>query len=303
MEKSFEYKGSSVEQAKKKGLAELGLTEDDVTVEVISQGGLFSKATVKITIKDEEEDELPPTYEELARKGEMFKNYDAYKAYAAEHGLEETASDEAEEEETPVKEKEQVRDEKADREPDELYEVKKEMLEKGKAFVAETARLMGLNVTIDGKVRREEVCVYVSGNDARGLIGRKGETLEAMQSLANAYLNKDREEWVRVIVDADFYRERRKKTLTALAKKLAKQAFDQHREIALEPMNSYERRILHAALANSNEATTRSDGEGRDRHVVIVPKNGVMSYGNTSSQFRKKGPSKTKSYGYNKRRF
>ena len=177
------------------------------------------------------------------------------------------------------------------------------MLEKGLVFVETTAKMMGLNVTVEGKVRREEVCIYVAGDDAKGVIGRKGETLEALQSLTSAYLNKDREERIRVIVDADFYRERRKKTLTALAKKLAKQAFDQHKEIALEPMNSYERRILHAALANSNEATTRSDGEGKDRHVVIVPKNGVMSYGNTSSQFRKKGPSKTKSYGYNKRKF
>ena len=302
MEKSFEFKGATVEQAKKKGFAELGLTEDDVTVEVLSQGGLFTKATVKITIKDEEEDELPPTYEELARKGEMFKNYEAYQAYAAEHGLDETATEEDETEDVPVQ-KEKAFEEKKDREPDELYEVKKEMLEKGKEFIAETTRLMGLNVTVEGKVKRDEVCIYVGGNDAKGLIGRKGETLEAAQSLANAYLNKDREEWIRVIVDADFYRERRKKTLIALAKRLAKQAFDQHREIALEPMNSYERRIMHAALANSDEATTRSDGEGRDRHIVIVPKNGVMSYGNTSSQFRKKGPSKTKSYGYNKRKF
>ena len=299
MEKSYEFKGASVEQAKKRGLAELGVEEEDVTVEVVSKGGIFAKATVKITVKakeetEAEEEELPPTYEELARKGEMFKNYDDYKTFASERGI-----DDEEQEEKKPQRRERVREE----EPDELYEVKKEMLEKGLVFVETTAKMMGLNVTVEGKVRREEVCIYVAGDDAKGVIGRKGETLEALQSLTSAYLNKDREERIRVIVDADFYRERRKKTLTALAKKLAKQAFDQHKEIALEPMNSYERRILHAALANSNEATTRSDGEGKDRHVVIVPKNGVMSYGNTSSQFRKKGPSKTKSYGYNKRKF
>lgn len=301
MEKSYEFKGASVEQAKKRGLAELGVDEEDVTVEVVSKGGIFAKATVKITVKEKEEteaeaeeEELPPTYEELARKGEMFKNYDDYKTFASERGI-----DDEEQEEKKPQRRERVREE----ELDELYEVKKEMLEKGLVFVETTAKMMGLNVTVEGKVRREEVCIYVAGDDAKGVIGRKGETLEALQSLTSAYLNKDREERIRVIVDADFYRERRKKTLTALAKKLAKQAFDQHKEIALEPMNSYERRILHAALANSNEATTRSDGEGKDRHVVIVPKNGVMSYGNTSSQFRKKGPSKTKSYGYNKRKF
>ena len=301
MDKSYEFKGASVEQAKKRGLAELGVEEEDVTVEVVSKGGIFAKATVKITVKEKEEteteaeeEELPPTYEELARKGEMFKNYDDYKTFASERGI-----DDEEQEEKKPQRRERVREE----EPDELYEVKKEMLEKGLVFVETTAKMMGLNVTVEGKVRREEVCIYVAGDDAKGVIGRKGETLEALQSLTSAYLNKDREERIRVIVDADFYRERRKKTLTALAKKLAKQAFDQHKEIALEPMNSYERRILHAALANSNEATTRSDGEGKDRHVVIVPKNGVMSYGNTSSQFRKKGPSKTKSYGYNKRKF
>ena len=68
-------------------------------------------------------------------------------------------------------------------------------------------------------------------------------------------------------------------------------------------MNSYERRIIHSALTGSDDATTRSDGEGKYRHVVIVPKSGTMSYGNASSDFRRKGPQKTKSFGYNKKRF
>ncbi|MBR1624204.1 MAG: Jag N-terminal domain-containing protein [Clostridia bacterium] len=121
MEKSYEFKGASVEQAKKRGLAELGVEEEDVTVEVVSKGGIFAKATVKITVKEKEEteaeeEELPPTYEELARKGEMFKNYDDYKTFASERGI-----DEEEQEEKKPQRRERVREE----EPDELYEYKK----------------------------------------------------------------------------------------------------------------------------------------------------------------------------------
>lgn len=262
MEKEYIFKASTVDMAIKNGLSDLGLSEEDVEIEVISEGGIFSKATVKITIKEQEEVEV---VEEIVEE------------------VEETA---------------QVSSD--DRE--QKFRINKELREKGKEFLKEMARLMGVSITVEGKVREDEINLFIGGEDARAFIGYKGETLDAVQTIVSQYLNKETEDHVRVVVDSDFYRERRKKTLTNLAKKLAKQAYTQRREIALEPMNSYERRIIHSALQNSDEASTRSDGEGKDRHIVIVPKIAVMSYGN-SSDFKRKGPAKTKSFGYNKRRF
>lgn len=280
MEKFYEFKASTSELAIKNGLAELELTEEDVEIEVVKQGGIFAKAVVRITPKQQAEESQEESVEEV----------------------EEVVTETAEITETEEPEATEERKE-TDEEREERFRVMKEMRSTGKDFLFGLAERMGANITIDGKVREDELCFYIGGDDAKMFIGFKGETLESVQTVLSQYLNKGKEERVRVVVDADFYRERRRKTLTSLARKLAQQAFNQHREISLEPMNSYERRIIHSALANSTEATTRSDGEGKARHIVIVPLNGTMSYGNASSSFRKKGPTKTKSFGYNKRRF
>lgn len=283
MEKFYEYKASTADIAIKNGLNELGLTEEEVEIEIVKQGGIFAKAVVRITPKQVEEELV---IEEEPTPGQ------------------EEAVD-AEDDGTVGAEKTEENEEKKEtsEEREARFAIMKEMRASGKQFLFGLATNMGVDVTVDGKIREDEICFFIGGADAKNFIGFKGETLEAVQTVLSQYLNKDREDRIRVIVDADFYRERRRKTLTALAKKLAQQAYDQHREISLEPMNSYERRIIHSALANSTEATTRSDGEGRGRHIVIVPKNGTMSYGNASSSFRKKGPTKTKSFGYNKRKF
>ena len=270
-QQSYEFKASNVAAAKKKGLETLGITEDQAEIEVLASGGIFSKAIVRITPKETLAEEVNEPEEEVA---EPIK-----------------------EEPAPVKtasaeEKEEV-----------SYEVLKQKLEEGKEFFAGLLKTAGGKGGFESHVREGELCFYIGAEDAKRFIGYKGETLEAIQILVSHFINQKYEgPHISVIVDADFYRERKKKTLIAMARRLATQAFRTHREIALEPMNSYERRIIHTALQNSYEAETRSDGEGAARHVVIVPKNGQMSYG-TDSSFRKKGPSRTKSYGYEKRKF
>ena len=276
----MEFKASSVELATKKGLAELGLTEDQVTIEVLSSGGIFSKAIVRITPK---EGQQLPTETPVEDKN---------------------IASPVEEEKTEESNDELVKDNKEEtkQEREARFKLMHTLCDKGREFLTEIIKLSNADCTLEAKVREEEVCFYIGGSDAKTFIGYKGETLEAVQTLVTNVLNKGETEHIRIVVDADFYRERRKRTLIGLAKKLARQANDQHREISLEPMNSYERRIIHSALQDSMEATTRSEGEGRERHVIIVPKSGLMSYGN-SSNFRKNGPAKTKSFGYNKRQF
>ena len=291
MGKSNEFKASTVELATKNGLEEMGLSAEEAEIEVLARGGIFSKAIVRITPKAKEE-----TIDDVSAESED--------AEAIETAVSEEIAENTEEDKGLTEEKKAESEETAEtpEEREARFQTMKSFREPGKTFISEVANLMGANITVECKIKEDEVCFYIGGEDARMFIGYKGETLEATQTLLGQYLNSGRENRIRVIVDADFYRERRKRTLVALAKKLAKQAYNQHKEIALEPMNSYERRIIHSALQNSYDATTRSDGEGKARHVVIVPKSGLMTYGN-SSDFKKKGPTKTKSFGYNKKRF
>lgn len=294
--KEFEFKGSTVEAAIEKGLKKLGLTREEAEIEVLNGEGIFTKALVRVT---------PITKEETAEEVELKDEKEEEKEEVAEAVIE-TAENGAEENtennengERRERRDRRNRDNSHNRRPRERVDYFPEEKEKGKEYIGVIASYFSDKVRIDAKSYQDEICFYIGGDDAKIFIGHRGETLDAIQYLASQYINSSRNEdnHVRVTVDADFYRERRKRILTSLAKKLAAQAYNEKREISLEPMNSYERRIIHSVLQNSYEATTRSEGEGKDRHVVIVPKCEVMTYGNVSSEFRKKGPGRTKTYG------
>lgn len=294
MEKENQFKASSVEAAIEKGLKKLGLAREEVEIEVISEAGIFTKAQVKLTKKE------VPSAEENDDNADLTDDEIPLKIY------EETVSEEKteEKEERPAR-KRNYDDRRRERDRHERKEYFPEEKALGKEYLKNVTSFISDRVRIDAKSFEDEICFYIGGEDASSFIGHRGETLDAIQYLVGQVINKDKEEGshIRVTVDADFYRERRKKTLTALAKRLAFDAYNKKQEISLEPMNSYERRIIHSALQRSDYATTRSDGEGKNRHVVIVPKCEVMSYGNTSAEFRRKGPGRTKSYGYDKIKF
>lgn len=173
-----------------------------------------------------------------------------------------------------------------------------------RAFLESLLKLMGKSCTLDERAKNDEVCFYIKGSEASSLIGYRGETLDAFQHLATQISKLTGGNCERVVVDADFYRQKREATLTGLARKLAKKADATGRPVELEPMNAAERRIIHSALQDSRIATTHSEGEGRDRHVVIAPvmlSDDAIEYG--TSEFKKKGPSKMRSFGQKKRRF
>ena len=114
--------------------------------------------------------------------------------------------------------------------------------------------------------------ITISGDDSGVAIGYRGEALDAFQYLALTFLNEQKCDFKKVVVDCENYREKRRETLTALALKLAQKALRLQRKIALEPMNPFERRIIHSALADSDIAETTSDGEEPNRYIVIIPK-------------------------------
>ena len=114
--------------------------------------------------------------------------------------------------------------------------------------------------------------INVIGDDVGILIGKRGQTLDSLQYLVSLVVNKESDKFIRVKLDTENYRERRKATLENLAKNIAIKVKRIRKPVALEPMNPYERRIIHSALQNDRYCTTRSEGEEPYRHVVVVLK-------------------------------
>lgn len=119
----------------------------------------------------------------------------------------------------------------------------------------------------------ERIVISLDAQTAKGIIGRRGEIIDAVQVLAGAVANTGRNEYKRVVVDCGSYREDREETLRRVAHKLAAKAVRNGKRVRLEPMNPYERRIIHSALADNTEVTTKSEGKEPARFVVIIPKN------------------------------
>lgn len=148
------------------------------------------------------------------------------------------------------------------------------MDEKAAEFLTSVFDAMGLQVEIDAKLKEEEkeLEVNLSGEEMGILIGKRGQTLDSLQYLVSLVVNKESEDYLRVKLDTENYRERRKETLETLAKNIAYKVKRTRRSVALEPMNPYERRIIHSALQNDKYVFTRSEGEEPFRHVVIALK-------------------------------
>lgn len=199
MEKSVETQASSVDIAVEKALVELGVSRDKVDVEVLAKGGLFSKAKVRVTIKDTIADKMAE-------------------------------------------------------------------------FINGTLERMGLTSRATVEEKDNTLYITIQGDDSGVAIGYRGEALDAFQYLALTFLNEHKCDFKKVVVDCENYREKRKETLTALAEKLAQKSVRLCRKIALEPMNPFERRIIHSALADSEIADTESEGEEPQRYIVIIPK-------------------------------
>ena len=149
---------------------------------------------------------------------------------------------------------------------------KKEIVEdKAVEFLSEVFGAMNMGVTIQAAFNEEEkeLSIEMEGADMGLLIGKRGQTLDSLQYLVSLVVNKNSEDYIRVKLDTENYRERRKETLETLAKNIAYKVKRTRRSVSLEPMNPYERRLIHSALQNDKYVVTRSEGEEPFRHVVI----------------------------------
>ena len=157
---------------------------------------------------------------------------------------------------------------------------KKETIEdRAMDFLSQIFEAMNMQVNITAAYNEEEqeLSLNLEGDDMGILIGKRGQTLDSLQYLVSLIVNKGTEGYLRVKLDTENYRERRKETLETLAKNIAYKVKRTKRPVSLEPMNPYERRIIHAALQNDKYVTTRSEGEEPFRHVVIALKKEASS--------------------------
>jgi len=136
-------------------------------------------------------------------------------------------------------------------------------------FLSKVFEKMNLEAEITAVLEDRTLNVSIEGKDMALLIGRRGQTLDSLQYLVSLVVNKDHEDYIRVMLDTENYRTKREETLVKLAHKLAHKARQYRKDITLEPMNPYERRIIHSALQNNSYVSTRSEGEEPFRKVVI----------------------------------
>ena len=139
-------------------------------------------------------------------------------------------------------------------------------------FLSKVFDAMNLTVKINVNITEESVDVDLVGDDMGVLIGKRGQTLDSLQYLVSLVVNKKSDKYLRVKLDTENYRERRKETLENLAKNIAFKVKRTKRPVSLEPMNPYERRVIHSALQNDRYVTTKSEGEEPFRHVVVLLK-------------------------------
>lgn len=255
MEKYLEKSARTEDEAIRLALEELNLDRDDVSVEILTRAksgflGIGSTdAVVKVTyeVPDEEKPKKAPK-EKKESKPRKEKSPKPQK----------TEEKKAETKKEPKAPKAAPADESADK-----AEVR--------AFLSGLFEKMGIEADIDITDREGGgINVELSGDNMGAVIGRRGETLDAIQHLTNYVVCRGNDKRAHVNVDAESYRAKREESLTRLAEKMAEKAIKYKRSMALEPMNSYERHVIHTALQNYEGVTTSSSGEEPNRRVVVT---------------------------------
>ena len=260
MLKWIETTGKTERDALNKALKELGLEDDDVSIEVITRAKTgflgIGSCPAKIRVTYEVPDEPAPVVEEPVAEPEA--------------PAEAVAEPEPVEEPTPPSAAEPEPAEAPAETP--VMEAEPERKEKIETFL--TGLLERLEVPAEIKLQVNEAGIYqveLVGKNLGALIGRRGETLDAIQQLTNYAVNRGQSKRIRIHIDAENYRAKREESLQRLARKTAGKALKYRRNMMLEPMNAYERHVIHAALQSYNPAiSTYSTGTEPNRRIVVV---------------------------------
>ena len=274
MNGSIRVSAKTVDDAITEALIQLGVTSDRLEYEVIEKGSAgflgigMKQAVIEARRKPEPKEEKieePVVEEPVKAEPKKVETVQPQKA-AAEKKADEpqkAAFEKAVEKEV----KEEVKKETK------LVEVQPQTIEAVEDFLKNTMKAIDMEVELKTEIDQDgALCVDMSGEHMGILIGKRGQTLDSLQYLANRVANKHQEGYVRVKLDTENYRARREETLRHLAKNIAHKVKRNRRPVALEPMNPYERRIIHSALQSDPYVMTHSEGEEPFRKVVITLK-------------------------------
>lgn len=280
MNGSIRVSAKTVEDAITEASIQLGITSDKLEYEVIEKGsagflGIGMKQAVIEARRKVEEKQETEIVEEVKKEIQQV----AAEEVKAEEKIVEEVKAEIEHDEKPkqttekVEKKEEIKNDAPVKREVELAEVTDETKAAVSAFLKDTLKAMGMEVEIALDIDEDgSLSVNMSGPNMGILIGKRGQTLDSLQYLANRVANKHQSGYVRVKLDTENYRARREETLKHLAKNIAHKVKRNRRPVALEPMNPYERRIIHSALQNDPYVTTHSEGEEPYRKVVVTLK-------------------------------
>lgn len=279
--------GTSVDEAVDLALFDLKATKDEVEVTVLeepSRGffGLGNKLA-KVRVERKKEGNLvDKTVEKVVKKTvEIEKKAEKFIDKVSEKSFEKVEEKTERRKEAPTineeksedtKDKEVRRERKRDirpllqEKPENLVELTDHMV---LTFLKDTIQAMGLDLKATAMSNDEYIFVNLTGEDSGTIIGKRGQTLDALQYLTGLVVNKDRENYTRVVIDSESYRAKREKTLQQLAERLGEKVVKNRRSVKLEPMNPYERKVIHSTLQNNLNVVTRSEGEEPYRRIVI----------------------------------
>lgn len=274
MNGSIRVSAKTVDDAITEALIQLGVTSDRLEYEVIEKGSAgflgigMKQAVIEARRKPEPKEEKveEPVVEEPV-KAEPKKVEAVQPQKAATEKKADEPQKAAFEKAVEKEVKEEVKKETK------LVEVQPQTIEAVEDFLKNTMKAMDMEVELKTEIDQDgALCVDMSGEHMGILIGKRGQTLDSLQYLANRVANKHQEGYVRVKLDTENYRARREETLRHLAKNIAHKVKRNRRPVALEPMNPYERRIIHSALQSDPYVMTHSEGEEPFRKVVITLK-------------------------------
>lgn len=257
--------GTDVETAVSLALDDLKCSIDEVNVTVLeepSRGffGIGSKlALVRVEKKTVEKETTSNTFEAPSQPKAQ-KKEEAKKVEAKPAAKVKTVASEPKKEERTAK-SENVKP---------ISEEKRAEAEKiAISFLKEVSEKMGIELEFTPSHREDSVFINISGKDTGTIIGKRGQTLDSIQYLTSLVVNKEDKDYIRVVLDAENYRSKREKTLESLSKRLASKVVKTGRSVKLEPMNPYERKVIHATLQSNSRVVTRSEGQDPYRRVVI----------------------------------
>ena len=284
MKGSIRVSAKTLDDAITEALIQLGVTSDKLEYEVIEKGsagflGIGMKQAVIEARRKEEKKE--PEVRDVVK--EVKSDFASIEEEPVNEKKEESPKKEFPKKERPVREKKAGKPAKGKTEEDNTEEPVKEQqvlakvedqtIQAVEQFVKDTLKVMNMEVEITSSIDEDgALCVNMKGDHMGILIGKRGQTLDSLQYLANRVANKHQSGYVRVKLDTENYRARREETLRHLAKNIAHKVKRHKRSVVLEPMNPYERRIIHSALQSDPYVTTHSEGEEPYRKVVVTLK-------------------------------